>query len=393
MRVDVSGFLIAELRNAVADYKKAVSEGDDSTAKERARACATLCRQVAAASPVVQQRYVADAERWEGIASRSAPVAKRERSNAPGGYGQAGRSAEEPAGDADMSSLIVRSSVRWKDIGGLDEVKRLVKETVVIAALQKPESIRPWKGILLFGPPGTGKTMIAAAAAGNLDATFFDVKTDRLLSKYFGESSKMISALYASARNHAPSIVFIDEFDALGASRGDAMSEATRKVLSSLLIELDGLQGKKDERLLLTMAATNAPWDLDPAVLSRFPRRVYVPLPDADACRAIIEIHTRGLEVSGIDLSGLGRQCVDRLYSGRDIQNACQQAIWAMINDVNPEMHRLADLPFDEINKRALKIRPLREDDFIAAFGKIRSPLKTEDLARHAEWNERHGEG
>ena len=118
VRVDVSGFLIAELRNAVADYKKAVSEGDDSTAKERARACATLCRQVAAASPVVQQRYVADAERWEGIASRSAPVAKA-RTKCPGGYGQAGRSAEEPAGDADMSSLIVRSSVRWKDIGGL----------------------------------------------------------------------------------------------------------------------------------------------------------------------------------------------------------------------------------------------------------------------------------
>ncbi len=393
MHVDVSGFLLGELRKTIVDYKAAVAEADNTAANEKARACASLCRKIATSSPMVRQRYTAEAERWENIASRSAPVSARRQRSASDKPGQTKPPAEESASDLDMSSLIVRSSVRWKDIGGLDEVKRLVKETVVIAALQKPESIRPWKGILLFGPPGTGKTMIAAAAAGSLDATFFDVKTDRLLSKYFGESSKMISALYTSARDHAPSIVFIDEFDALGASRSDTMGEATRRVLSSLLIELDGLQGKKNDRLLLTMAATNAPWDLDPAVLSRFPRRVYVPLPDADACRAIIEIHTKGLDVSGIDLSGLGRQCVDCLYSGRDIQNVCQQAIWTMINGVNPEMHRLADLPFDEINKRALKTRPLREDDFVTAFGKIRSPLKAGDLARYVEWSVKHGEG
>ena len=393
VHVDVSGFLLAELQKVITDYKKAVAEADNATANEKARASATLCRQIAVSSPMMQQRYAAEAEKWEGVASRSAPVAMRRQSKAPGAPGQSNRSAGESAGDTDMSSLIARSSVRWEDIGGLDEVKRLVKETVVIAALQKPESIRPWKGILLFGPPGTGKTMIAAAAAGSLDATFFDVKTDRLLSKYFGESSKMISSLYASARDHAPTIVFIDEFDALGASRSDTMGEATRRVLSSLLIELDGLQGKKDDCLLLTMAATNAPWDLDPAVLSRFPRRIYVPLPDADACRQIIEIHMGGLEVSGVDLFELGQQCVDHLYSGRDIQSVCQQAIWTMINDVNPEMHRLADLPFDELNKRALKTRPLREDDFTAAFGKIRSPLTAEELERYTKWGVEHGEG
>lgn len=392
VQVDVSGFLLAELRKTIAEHKRAIVGADNTAANEKARACASLCRQIAASSPVVRQRYTVEAERWESIASRSAPVAARRQCRASDKLGQTKPPAEESASDLDMSSLIARSSVRWEDIGGLDEVKRLVKETVVIAALQKPESIHPWKGILLFGPPGTGKTMIAAAAAGSLDATFFDVKTDRLLSKYFGESSKMISALYASARDHAPTIVFIDEFDALGASRSDTMGEATRRVLSSLLIELDGLQGKKDDRLLLTMAATNAPWDLDPAVLSRFPRRIYVPLPDADACRQIIEIHMGGLEVSGVDLFELGQQCVDHLYSGRDIQNLCQQAIWTMINDVNPEMHRLADLPFDELNKRALKTRPLREDDFTAAFGQIRSPLTAEKLERYTKWGVEHGE-
>lgn len=393
MHVDVSGFLLAELRKTIADHKKAVVEADNVAANEKARACATLCQQIAISSPMVQQRYAAEAKRWESIASHSAPVAARRQRRPSSEPERTDYLAEEPASGVDMSSLIARSSVRWEDIGGLDEVKRLVKETVAIAALKKPESIRPWKGILLFGPPGTGKTMIAAAAAGSLDATFFNVKTDRLLSKYFGESSKMISSLYTSAREQAPSIVFIDELDALGASRSDAMSEATRRVLSSLLIELDGLQGKKDDRLLLTMAATNAPWDLDPAILSRFPRRIYVPLPDSNACRAIIEIHMRGLEIPGVDLAEIGRQCVDRLYSGRDIQNVCQQAIWTMINDVNPEIHRLADLPFDELEERALITRPLHEDDFAAAFSRIRSPLKAEDLARHLEWNAKHGEG
>ena len=393
VRVDVSGFLLAELRKTIADYRKAVAETDNATANEKARASAALCRQIAVSSPVMQQRYTAEAEKWESIASRSASFATRKQSKAPGGPRQSNRSVEEPAGDTEMSSLIARSSVQWEDIGGLDEVKRLVKETVAISALKRPESIRPWKGILLFGPPGTGKTMIAAAAAGSLDATFFDVKTDRLLSKYFGESSKMISSLYTIAREQAPSIVFIDELDALGASRSDTMSEATRRVLSSLLIELDGLQGKRDDRLLLTMAATNAPWDLDQALLSRFPRRIYVPLPDIDACRAIIEIHIQGLEVSGVDLVELGRQCVDHLYSGRDIQSVCQQAIWTMINDVNPEIHRLADLPFAELKKRVLITRPLCENDFAAAFGRIRSPLKAEDLERYVEWNAKHGDG
>ena len=173
VQVDVSGFLIAELRKAVADYTKAVSDGNDSAAKEKARVCAALCRQVAAASPVVQQRYVADAERWEGIASHSAPAPKRERNNASGEYGQANRSVEEPAGDADMSSLIARSSVRWEDIGGLDEVKRLVKETVVLAALQRPESIRPWRGILLFGPSGGGKNNDRRCCRGKFECNFF----------------------------------------------------------------------------------------------------------------------------------------------------------------------------------------------------------------------------
>ncbi len=137
--------------------------------------------------------------------------------------------------------LISKSRITWDEIGGLDNVKLLMMETVVISALRKPAAIQPWKGILLFGPPGTGKTLLASAAAGSLNATFFNVKASSVLSKYFGESSKIISALYEVARERAPSIVFLDEIDALTTRRSNDTSEATRRMLSTLLTELEGV--------------------------------------------------------------------------------------------------------------------------------------------------------
>ena len=328
MTVDLSGFLATELKNTIQEFQTARAKYDDVAVREKAHTCAVLSRQLAEQIPSFRNKYISDAEKWDAIASGklSDLPEKRGRSSShkPGktsgqesgektGQNPVKRgSADKSDGSFDASSLISSSSVRWDDIGGLDEVKRLVKETVVIAGLKKPDAIRPWKGILLFGPPGTGKTMIAAAAAGSLHATFYDVKADRVLSKYFGESSKLVASLYDSARNQAPSIVFIDEFDALGSARGEGTSEATRKLLSSLLTEMDGLQDKKADRLLLTMAATNTPWDLDPAVLSRFPRRIYVTLPDAASCEAIIRIHTAGLGTDRLDVAVLANRCVEK---------------------------------------------------------------------------------
>jgi len=393
MNVDLSGFLATELKKTIQEYQKARSENETRTVREKAHICAVLSRHLAEQSPAFRKKYLSDAEKWDWIASgkKMSPqkIDTRENSQKPEYWG----SAEPTEGHCDVSSLIASSSVKWDDIGGLDEVKRLVKETVVIAGLKKPAAIQPWKGILLFGPPGTGKTMIAAAAAGSLHATFFNVKADRVLSKYFGESSKLVASLYESARNKAPSIVFIDEFDALGSARNEDTSEATRKLLSSLLTELDGLQDKKHDRLLLTMAATNAPWDLDPAVLSRFPRRIFLTLPDVVSCGAIIRLHTKGLEIVQLDVPTLAERCVEQLYSGRDIQTLCQQAIWTMIHEENPRMDVLADLPFDELKKRVLKTRGLCDGDFEEAFERIRSPVRKGELVRYKEWSEEYGEG
>jgi len=390
MKVDLTGPLFAALEKTTKEYRQANKEGDVDAARKKARECTGLLKQLANNSPAQRKTYLERAEKWERIADGVPPKVSAKSGGSRILDNETGSDEDEFISQAE--SLISTSSVTWGDIGGLDEVKRLMMETIVIAGLRKPDSIKPWKGILLFGPPGTGKTLLAAAAAGSLNAAFFDVKADKVLSKYFGESSKLVSALYSAARIHSPAIVFLDEFDALSQSRSGDTSEATRKLLSSLLMELDGLQDKKSNRLLLTLAATNTPWDLDPAVLSRFPRRINVPLPDAKACTAIIKIHTKDLDISSLKLDELSSRCVEKLYSGRDLQNLCQQAMWTMVREKNTDLHKLAELPYEDLIKRHLKIRALNMNDFHQAFEKIKSPVTKADIERYAEWNEKFGE-
>jgi len=391
MNVDLSGVLLSELRDVMEEYKKARTSGDMNLAREKAFACAVLNRKLASQVPSMEEKYHQNARRWEAVATGKVQASRRKVSE-KGSQQQRAEEGKEDEPAFDARSMITRSQVRWDDIGGLDEVKRLMMETIVIAGLSKPESIKAWRGILLYGPPGTGKTLLAAAAAGSLNASFFDVKTDKIVSKYFGESSKLISGLYTAARSHAPSIVFLDEFDALSRSRSDDTGDATRKLLSSLLTELDGLQDKKSDRLMLTLAATNTPWDLDTAVLSRFPRRIFIPLPDEAACREIIRIHTNSLDISLLDLDELGSESVQRRYSGRDLHTLCQQAMWTMIRDENTDLHTLASLPYEELRKRSLRVRPLSMDDFRSAITRIKSPVTQADLDRFTEWSEEFGE-
>jgi len=388
MKIDLSGSLYDALKKATAEYASLIEKNDLPGARKKAAEIARFYHELANMNPVNKKESLERAAKWERVSSGK--TGSRQKPSQPSHTET--EKEEENEISRKASSLITTSNVKWSDIGGLDSVKKLMMETVVIAGLQKPESIKPWKGILLFGPPGTGKTLLAAAAAGSLHATFYDVKSESVLSKYFGESSKLISALYNSARDHSPSIVFIDEFDALSQSRDGETSEATRKVLSSLLTELDGLSDKKSDQLLLTLAATNTPWDLDTAVLSRFPRRIYVPLPDQKACKEIIKIQTKGMDISGISLDSISEKCVEMLYSGRDISNFCQQAIWTMIHTVNPDLYKMAELSFDELKMRNLQTIPLADDDFREAFMKIRSPITKNKLEQYEQWNIECGE-
>lgn len=386
MKIDLTGTLYESQKKSIAEYDRLKDSGDIPAAKRKAGEIAKIFRQIADMNPSSRKENLERAMKWEIVAGirpagkPSKPATKKASSS------ETAEEENESEISAKVESLITTSNVKWSDIGGLDYVKQLMMETVVIAGLKKPDSIKPWKGILLFGPPGTGKTLLAAAAAGSLDAAFYDVKSESVLSKYFGESSKLISALYNSARAHSPSIVFIDEFDALSQSREGDSSEATRKVLSSLLTELDGLSDKKSDRLLLTLAATNTPWDLDTAVLSRFPRRIYVPLPDEKACEAIIKIQLKDMDLSNINLSNVAKKCVEMRYSGRDLSNFSQQAIWNMIHDVNKDLYKLADMPFEDLKKTSLKTRAMSDADFEEGWSKIKSPITKDTIEKYEQW-------
>jgi len=396
MPVDLSGPLLSAFRKAKKEFEEAIKKGDKETARKKALECARILKQLSKYDEFNRESYLKKAKKWEVIAKEVEEGRYgAKRTMKEGGKGSKGGSEasvdEEDQFKRYVENLIARSKVKWSDIGGLDEVKRLIMETVVISALQRPQSIQPWKGILLFGPPGTGKTLLASAAAGSLNATFFSVKASNVLSKYFGESTKIISALYEVARERAPSIVFMDEIDALTTKRSGDQSEASRRMLSTLLTELDGFQDKGSDILVLTLAATNTPWDLDEAVLSRFPRRIYVPLPDKKATKEIIRINTRGLDISRLDLDAIAEESVRRLYSGRDIKNLCQEAVWNMIREENPDLHKLAELPYEKLRRRSLRTRPLEMRDFEAAFKKIKSPLTRKDIERYEKWAEEFG--
>jgi len=386
MPVDLTGPLMASFRRAKKAYEKALAEGDYETARRKALECARILKQLAKHDPYGRSSYLAKARKWEDLAKglEEGRIPKREVKVTSEG-------SDEDELRTYVMGLMARSNVKWSDIGGLEDVKRLLMETVVVSALQRPEAVQPWKGILLFGPPGTGKTLLASAAAGSLNATFFSVKASNVLSKYFGESAKIISALYEVAREKAPSIVFVDEVDALTTRRSGETSEASRRMLSTFLAELDGFQDKGSDVLVLTLAATNTPWDLDEAVLSRFPRRIYVPLPDEKATKEIIKINTRELDISRLDLDAIAEESVRRLYSGRDIKNLCQEAVWNMIREENRDLHKLAELPYEELKKRSLRTRPLEMRDFEEAFKKIRSPLTRRDVERYEKWAEEFG--
>lgn len=286
-----------------------------------------------------------------------------------------------------IDSLIVteKPEIKWEDIGGLEEAKKTIKEAIILPFIEsKPEFITAPRTILLYGPAGTGKTLLAKASSNTLDATFFEAKGSGLLSKYFGESSKLIEALFGKAKKLQPSLIFMDEIDSLAPTRLKDVSEAGRRVLGQLLEEIEGFNTRKEDKILF-IGATNKPWDLDDAMLSRFQRKIYVPLPDLDSRKQIFEIQLKGADLS-VSLGDLANRSEG--YSGRDIANVCQEAIIHMVRQENPHLQELTPR---EISKYSLKYRALMQEDFEQAFAKIKPPLSKEIIERYAEWAKETG--
>jgi len=270
--------------------------------------------------------------------------------------------------------LIEVPEVHWDDIGGLDEVKQYLREAVEWP-LKYPHifeqlGIKPPKGILLYGPPGCGKTLIAKAVATESGANFISVKGPEILSKWVGESERAIREIFRRARQVAPAIIFFDEIDAIAGVRGRDVSGVVDRIVNQMLTEMDGIEPLKG---VVVIAATNRPDLLDPALLrpGRFDRLIYVPPPDVRARYEILKIHTRKAPLAkDVDLVELAKRTEG--YSGADLEALVREAVMNAIRRGNIAVREVTWRDFEE----ALNVvKPSLTKEVLAAYEQVQTEL------------------
>ncbi|OAX78917.1 hypothetical protein ACJ72_06771 [Emergomyces africanus] len=307
---------------------------------------------------------------------------------------------DESAARQILNDIVVRGDeVHWDDVAGLEVAKNALKEAVVYPFL-RPDLFsglrEPARGMLLFGPPGTGKTMLARAVATESHSTFFSVSASSLTSKWHGESEKLVRALFGLAKCMAPSIIFVDEIDSLLSARSaSGEAEVSRRTKTEFLIQWSDLQraaagreqSEKEKRdgdpsRVLVLAATNMPWDIDEAARRRFVRRQYIPLPEEGVRKMQIE---RLLSHQKHDLSSEDIEVLVRAtdgFSGSDITALAKDAAMGPLRNLG---EALLHTPMDQI-------RPIRLADFEASLSSIRPSVSRDGLKEHEEWAKEFGE-
>ena len=291
---------------------------------------------------------------------------------------------EEDAMDQKILSEIMTKNpgVKFSDIIGMNDMKQTLYEIIVVPTI-RPDlftGIRtPQRGILLFGPPGTGKTMIAKAIASECGSTFFNISASSLTSKWVGESEKTVKSLFKIAYQKVPSIIFIDEIDSILSKRSESENEATKRLKTEFLIQFDGLGSNTSARLLV-IAATNRPMDLDEALLRRLPKRVYCGPLDEDGRFEFIKkvINRVDTDLSDEDIKEIAKMTND--YSNSDLMELCREAAYRPVRELTNE----------EILKLD-KFRPINKKDLIDAAHKIRGTLSKKVKDELRRWNEQFG--
>lgn len=286
---------------------------------------------------------------------------------------------EEP--QSSRSALVVeKPRVTWGDVVGLDEAKQALRESIVYPKLRPDLFPLGWPtGILLYGPPGCGKTLLVAAASNEIGATLYSLDAAQVMSKWLGESEKNIAELFSRARGEAskesPVIIFIDEADSLAAYRQQEVGGEAR-ARNQLLKEMDGLSLKGEHRYLYVIAATNKPWLLDEPFIRRFQKRIYVRHPDTETRRMIFEHYVRSLKLAqGVETWKLALETEG--YSAADIYSICLDAHMATVREM---FENNLDEP-----------RPISQEDFIDAIRRRRPSIIRESLKRFEEWRLRYG--
>lgn len=245
----------------------------------------------------------------------------------------------------------------------------------------------------MFGPPGTGKTMLAKAVATQCETTFFNVSASSMGSKYRGDSEKLVRILFEMARFYAPTTIFFDEVDALGSKRGGDEHEASRRVKAELLVQMDGVssteEGDSPAKQVTVLAATNRPWDLDEALRRRLEKRIYIPLPAAEGRQQLFDINLAKVKL-GADAKT--EDLVRRTdgYSGADVTLVCREAAMMGLRKRLAQA-RKDGIPLSQMAQINDVEAPIMQADFLEALKNVSKSVGTEDLQKFSDWMKEFG--
>lgn len=275
-----------------------------------------------------------------------------------------------------------KPQIKFSDIIGLESAKQIIKEIIILPSI-RPDLFTglrsPPRGMLLFGPPGTGKTMLAKAVATECKCTFFNISASSLTSKYVGESEKLVRALFTLAFSKEPSVIFIDEIDSLLSKRGDNDNESSKRLKTEFLVQFDGV-GSHPTAKVLIIGATNRPQELDVAVVRRLPKRVYVGAFDKEERKRFMKFIFSNSEINISDEEYEILALKTENYTNSDLKELCREAAYGPIREIE----------YDKLISTE-KIRPIEFKDVINATKKVRGILNEEVLTSLKKWDEEFG--